>query len=333
MKTILFLALSLAVFSEASLAGVVNGGGGKGLLCGDQLRVLDLYEGELQGYPVPTTSGDFDTDFKKFLVKYMRQFMPNMSAADLNDPSYGDRLLESVKPLLVSKIVDIPAGETLDFTDDATLPPLPPGCSFVQIAVNEFFPVEDHYEIRVHRDRNLWDKLAPVHQVALLMHEYIYWMARAGNTKINSDDTRVLIARMFSDLETYEMFSPLWGKSEAEMKKCFFIAVKPDKTFESHYAFATAEMENGASGTAFYFAYLNGNLPLARTRAFIPGLRPEDLVLGNRREDESVIENALLARSWRMKLTVLGSDHLQLNISDLNGVPSPYTADGNCNWE
>jgi hypothetical protein len=331
MKPSLLLALALTFFphfSEAGIRGVVNGGGGKGLLCGDRLRLLDLYEGELAGFPAPITSGNFDTDLRHYMIKMSKQISPNIKASDLDDPAYGDYLFNWAKTEFKKRTVDIAPGETLEFTNDATLPPLPPGCRFVQIAVNVFDENGGDLPIKVYRDRALWNLLAPVDQVALVVHEYTLWMARLMNmsdSMPNSDDTRRLVGRMFSELETYNMYAPIWDKPSME---CFF-GYQENGRYKMYQWQAVEEVHNGVSGIGVYFGYLKDKYLISRTSAFLPNLRADDLLQRKDFTSRVTIESPLFGRSWSMDLQG-ESETMKLKITPSGDEPEPMFAEGSC---
>ncbi|AZZ37053.1 hypothetical protein CIK05_09690 [Bdellovibrio sp. qaytius] len=315
-------------FSQAS-DGVVNGGGGKGIRCGNKVRTLDLYEGELKGYPTPVTSGDFETDFKNNLQKVSRQ----VSAPNVNpdDPAYQENDL-AVAHKMLSEVIDIPNGQRLDFTADATLPALPAGCSFVQIAVNVVSEQIDAAPFKIYRDKELWNMMSPVDQVALSMHEYIYATVRVMDAEPSSDDTRALIARMFSDLETYELYSPIRGKSS--IAECIFIDF--DQT-SGNYAYsqfyAAQETINGITGLGIYFAAINKKLFSSRTKAFIPGLRIEALINKSGVNAQFVAKNFLINKDWQVDLKSNSqNESLLMKTSETNqNEPSKYV-EGSCNY-
>lgn len=306
--------------------GVVNGGGGKGIRCGNTVRLLDLYEGELKGYPAPITSGDFNTDLKTYVYKVNRQFLQREDK--LEDPTYVDAEINMAEQIL-EQAIDIPAGQKLEFTNDATLPPIPPNCSFVQVATNIVTEdMDSNLEIEVYRDKTLWNMMSPVDQVALAIHEYIYSFSRVFS-ETSSDDTRFLIARMFSGLETYEMHTPLWNKDQ--IIECSFHHPVSDS---EHFQFlAAAETEYGVSGVGIYFSMIKGRVLLSRTRTFVPNLTPEELISRNGLNATTKIYSPLFNRAWTMELRTgdSQSDYFhQLRVTASGQTPVSYFSLGHC---
>ncbi|WP_413580966.1 hypothetical protein [Bdellovibrio sp. HCB288] len=314
----------LALLLGLGTKGVVNGGGGKGVRCGNRVQLMDLYEGQLVGYPMPATTGNFDADLKMYLPKVVRQMAAPGSNVD--DPSSIDSQIKAVYGML-GKVIDLPRGEKLQFTNDATLPALPHGCQFVQVAVNVVEEVNGKYEIKVYRDRELWDMMAPVDQVGLVYHEWIYWMTRVVGDAPKSDDTRYMIAKLFSGLETFESFTPIWNKSQ--IVQCFFF--KSGARYQMQSFYAASEIENGVEGTGVYFHILDGQYLISRTRTFIPGITPDSLLKSDQLKSVTAVSSPLFHRGWTMEYNV--NSRLQqhsLRITPAGQQPTGSFAVGSC---
>jgi hypothetical protein len=278
--------------SVMKLEGVVNGGGGKGVQCGNTVRLLDLYEGELRGYPQPVSSGNFDQDLRKYIYKLNRQI--SMPGSDVENI---DQAIATTYAML-QKVIDIPNGEKLEFTNDATLPEIPTNCHFVQIATNIVeYPQGPNSPIepKVYRDKDLWNRLPVIDQVALINHEYLYWLARFTGKETSSDDTRFLISRMFSGLETYEMFTPIWNASPTYL--CVF------NSGDGHFFnfLAAPESRNGVQGTGIYFSIIKDIWISSRSSAFIPDLKPVQFIVPDSSVGKTaIVTNPLFGRQWQL---------------------------------
>lgn len=310
------------ILGSQAFAGGMEGGGGKGVLCGNTVRLLDLYEGQLAGYPAPTSSGNFDQDFRNYVYKLSRQL--STPGVDVDAPGYLDGAVADAKQVL-SQVIDIPGGQTLDFTNDATLPKIPSDCSFVQVAVNYVVQTSNDFSISVYRDKSLWDKMPMIDQIALMMHEYTYWQARVfGQT--SSDDTRPMIARMFSGLDTYEMFSPIW-----KLSPTIWCSGNDQAGTDAWTVYAAPEAENGVSGTGFYFQFVKGELMSSRSRAFFPGLNPMDLVnVYFSTSAAAEANNVVLNRKWLVEMQRSAGNTLGLRITLQGAQSSPDFSNGFC---
>jgi hypothetical protein len=309
----LIATVSISVSAFASRGGM-EGGGGKGVRCGNVVSLLDLYEGQLAGYPAPITSGGFDQDLRTYIFKISRQL--STPGIDVNAPGYLDKVMSKTYGLL-GQVNDIPNGQTLTFTNDATLPKIPADCSFVQVAVNIVSESNSGVDIVVYRDKVLWELMPEIDRVALIIHEYTYWMTRIfGET--SSDDTRKLVARMFSGLETYEMFSPIWNA--APIISCWGNNSSGTQSWE---IFAAQEADHGVSGVGFYFRSITGKFKTSRTHAFFAGLKPNDLLAGNSVSAFAIATNELLKERWSLAIQSGPNSELKLKIGNqpfLNGL-------------
>lgn len=259
-KALFIIATSLSF--KICLAGVVNGGGGKGILCGQSLVTLDLFEAQLKGYKDPVTTNSLEGDLKKYGPDLMLHFaysvsntyQPGVPNTDLANAIFG-HLYKSI----ISKFVDIESGTRLPLTNDATVPALPEGCKVVQIAT--YLYDEDI----IQRDSQYWQMLKPIDQAALVAHEWVYHRAKEYGI-LKSDETRQLIGKLFSEEKVEPNLSPIWYA-----KSRMFCGAGRYKTDEEIFEFyGVEEIREGIQGLALYFAGFKSAYVTSRTSAFLP---------------------------------------------------------------
>lgn len=269
-------------------AGVGAGGGGKGVLCGSHLRTLDLYEAE-EIYHLHASRSYRDLD--SYLGVYGTALLTHLG---FPPDSSG---LEAITTDLMAQFRDIPAGTSIPPSADATLPKLPPGCSFVQIA---FY--EDSKGI-IQRDRALWDRLSPRDQAALVLHETIFLRARIGG-EATSDDARRLVGLLLSDRKLEPMSEPEW--SAPRYIGCNTTGIKP----QDHPLFEKFEIydqvHNGQAGIRVEFSdYGNvGAFALFHTSAFVPGLSIDALLTGKEPRIQAVAHREYSKETWNVEIAV-----------------------------
>ena len=159
------LLLLTLLFPVTSLAGVLNGGGGKGVLCetvGQKptLRVLDVYEAARRWPELPSRN-DLTAELQLALHQ-LDLVWAEPGRAVTNEPSR-ETVEKSFRTEFFDKIIFIPTGARIPVTDDATVPVLAPNCRQVQIAVYTTLGIEI--------DRDYWEMLTPRDQAALAVHE------------------------------------------------------------------------------------------------------------------------------------------------------------------
>lgn len=197
----------------------------------------------------------------------------------------------------------------------------------MQVAVNVVEEVNQKYEIKVYRDRELWDMMKPVDQVALLSHEWIYWMTRVAGGEASSDDTRYMIGKLFSGLETFERFSPICNKPQ--VVECFFFNSSPEPQMQSFYA--ASEVENGIPGTGIYFAVLRNQYVISRTRSFIPHVTPDSLLKSDDLQSVTEVAGPLFNRAWTMEYKIDSRLHQHsLRLTPAGQAPTGNFSTGSC---
>ena len=250
---------STEVFNAVTAEGVVNGGGGKGVRCGNQIRTLDLYE-TFGSSTISST--DFDSALKHYgarLIAYR-----SLDPVDVNDPVTLSQVNEELKKQIVERFVDIPSNMRLAPTPDATLPALKEGCEFVQVIV---WGDDD----RIYRDLELWNQLSPIDQAALVLHEEVYRRDKLSGAK-TSDRTRYLIGLMISNRLTSPIFAPVWEATER-------VDCTVDEGASNKYQFTlVGDFQHGANGSSIHFSKFNDLVPIQRLSDFSASMKPSDLL-------------------------------------------------------
>jgi hypothetical protein len=270
------------------LEGVVNGGGGKGVLCGNSLRTLDLYEAQLSGLPTPVSSGQLNEDLKIFGIEMAVHFAE--SPTELDDPKYREMVLEEMNKTIVSKFRDIPLGQRLPLTSDATPPQLGSNCQIVQIATYT-------QNQTIFRDKQYWDMLAPVEQAALIIHEWIYHRARQYGS-LNSDETRKVLGMIFSGRNPEPLVGPIWNA-----KQTLWCGAGIEGTTQEIFEFYVIdEIQNGKLGVGVYFRAFKSVYLTSRTSTFIPKMNLDQF----RKREFSVVSasvfNKIQNKNWVLEL-------------------------------
>lgn len=270
--------------------GWSSGGGGKGVLCDGKLEVLDLWEAEHLYHLRPRPAApDFMGNLKAFNALTGRYFEDN--PRDIRLPNYADQLLANERAWVLDRFEEIPPGSTLPVTRDATLPKIPPGCSFVQIAINT---QDDKY----YRDPRLWKLLSPMGRAALVMHETIYREARDYGAR-TSDQIRRLIGLIFAHRPPEAIFKPLW--SAPQIAHC--LAGGPGTWPHGDFEFrAIDETREGRRGLGIYFETFQTSWPMGRVSAFIPGASLDSLQRRGFRDTTTTVTEKLFGGSWKLEL-------------------------------
>ena len=245
------------VFNAITAEGVVNGGGGKGVKCGNQIRTLDLYE--TFGDTVSSTM-DFNTALNHYgsrLIAYR-----SLEKMDVNDPATLAAVNQELKTQIVGRFLDIPSQMRLAPTPDATLPSLKEGCEFVQVIV---WGDDD----RIYRDLRLWNQLSPIDQAALVLHEEVYRRDKLSGAK-TSDRTRYLIGLMMSDRLKEPVFAPVWQATDR-------VDCTVGEEATGKYQF-TVVTQAGVTGSKVYFSKFNDLVPIQRLSDVAASMRPSDLL-------------------------------------------------------
>ena len=258
MKKIGCLLILISMFAGPMVHanGGVSGGGGKGVLCGSQLRTLDLYEAaEIHHLPVPHTSLDLDANLRIFgpdMEAYFEEFK-----VDPKSSHEIDRFMSGV-PAFLKTFVDIPVGSRLPLTDDATLPTLLPGCAVVQIAI---YSDDD----QIFRDSEYWNLLSVEDQAALILHEALYRGGKKMKAR-TSDHVRKLIGLLFAQQLPETILAPTFGVPQ----RLICTAGDGNAGTEAFETYLVDEVRGGVSGLAMYFPIFKTEFQMGRVSAFFP---------------------------------------------------------------
>lgn len=258
MKTIfLFLILSPLV----SLAGVVNGGGGKAIVCRDKDRtiqsaqVLDLYEAQhqygLQLLPSPITLDEAINLVGERLesLSGTRQYMMSMNREQLKE--------------IYKKFVLLGPGIGLEPINDSHDILRPENCEIEQLA---YFKESNIILV----NQNIWSKLDPQNQAALIVHEAIYQLQRQRGAT-DSRDSRKIVGHLFSTANLQNVMGPV--KATGEVIRC--------ETSDTQNVFYMTKDENGS--VLMNFAILGGQPVYSLTQTVdIKGSNIYDAVIGLR---------------------------------------------------
>ncbi len=163
-----------------TVEGVVNGGGGKGVLCQKDgqphLEVLDIHEGRyVYGLTYP--------EYASLEAAYRHHF--NLEGK--GEPRVVEEMIQNYNKLVKTTFRFLPHGYRLKDTQDSLEPFVLLGCEVVQIAV--FY----NEEIAL-VDGELWEMLSPLNQLALTLHEFHYARKRSRSSVEDSRSTRRLVA-------------------------------------------------------------------------------------------------------------------------------------------
>ena len=226
------------------------GNGGKGVLCGNNLRVLDIYESEeIYKYQSQLKYSTLDENLSYYGL-LVGQYLSERPIPENTE------ILPWLKKEIIDRIQDIPAGTSLELTEDATIPKLPSECKVVQIAT-----YLDSEKI-IKRDRLLWEMLDVKNQVALILHEEIYKMARDIRST-NSDNSRIFIAKLLSGKISGSKFQEVIESKDA----IWCGAGIGENTFEFYL---TEQTINNQKGLLISFLTVDGNFELTKATSFIP---------------------------------------------------------------
>ncbi len=183
------IALLIVVSSINCIAGVLNGGGGKAVVCRDldqkikSVETLDLYEGRVQyGLGVHIKSDSYLNMATEVLTTLGRGRGPDFTKDLVSTALRIDR----IKRLL-------PAGTSLQNIDDSNEVVAPDHCKIEQLA-----NYIDQSMILVNGE--MWGTMDEVNKAALIVHETLYYYFRFLAGANSSAHARKAVAYGFSGL-------------------------------------------------------------------------------------------------------------------------------------
>ncbi len=181
-----------------AFAGTRDGGGGIGVFCAaksPQLQILDLFEAREVKHLSPLLPvGDIKEElFQAELRRYdvIKRPFDSIAPLKVNTDKFIDAALSG------SGLIKFVEDGVLKPTTDATLPVLPTGCSFVQIAVNTLNNSSSPGRT-IQVSKTYWEMLDATNQAALLLHEMIYTQRMPADQEVLSDHTRDFVGKLFS---------------------------------------------------------------------------------------------------------------------------------------
>lgn len=202
------LAYLLLLGSVSAFAGVMNGGGGKGVVCKDSqnkitsVELLDLWEaktlfGENPTFSIPTNGYEFGVRTALDKLKNSYPFKGHGTSgrhAGCHDQDCVLGFLQDQAALFLNpnpKVLRL-KGVTLELTNDSYEVARPTDCEVQQI-VN----YQKGGKILINQD--LYEKMNILNQVALIAHESYYAMLREMALEPNSIRTRRAIGYIMSE--------------------------------------------------------------------------------------------------------------------------------------
>lgn len=274
------------LFPSVFAMGTKDGGGGKGVLCGNKVETLDLWEARHKGIRIASSAGSLEDNIIKFGTSMMVTGSCSSAEYRFKKDGGGKWLLKEYnEKRFFSGVSDIPYGETLPATADATITTqqlnemASEGCSLVQVIIKS----EVDYTMK--RDLNLWNKMDLVNQVAMMIHEYLY---DKNIYNLTSDQVRLRIGFVFSDVDLLP--SKFCGEKT-------LICGNGSDLYTAINMF-----KDGKAGVAFYFDKINGIDLYSETEAFYPGINLTDLMKGKFKRLDIVVKNATIPQQWSFKI-------------------------------
>jgi hypothetical protein len=199
--------LITGLLGASALAGVMNGGGGKGVVCRDSqnqiksVELLDLWEARtLFGEQPMQVGNDIETEVKSALER-LKYGYPEFSYHQDEEAPGGFchreecNLLEMLRELPIffrndPNVVRL-HGVTLELTDDSYELARPVDCQIEQI-------VNYQNSGKIYINQDLWDRLDNLNKVSLITHEIFYSLLRSYAQEKNSVRTRRAIGYVMS---------------------------------------------------------------------------------------------------------------------------------------
>lgn len=290
------LSIVLTLITSFALAGGGDAGGGKGVMCGEKLTVLDLYQEDLQDFSSKTKALPAE-----ILNKIGRRFIDHFFSKAVDK----DKILSELKSefMTLSNQPNVDWMSPLPWTEDATLPTLENGCRFVQLAIHRKI---DSYmnrpRVQFTYDPHYWSKLDIINKFALFLHEYSYsqnrYMAISSNFSAmlaSSDETRSVIGALFSGRYITPIYSDdrhdgFCSFCEGNNKDCFEFYIDDKKV-------------DGKSGVRLSFSIFKNFHTQSYTYAFVPDITTKDFFLKNRYKF-SILRWSLNPYKWKIETQI-----------------------------
>ncbi|MBK9040584.1 MAG: hypothetical protein IPL83_15720 [Bdellovibrionales bacterium] len=247
---------------QSEYGGVINGGGGKGVLCkkkdGQTLETLDLYEARTLYHLTLLNLGTSEETAKGKLAELLARHFWNPYNVEIS--LFTRYMKDSMIQEFLSNIRFIESGKKLKLVNDSFEPTLENGCESVQIA---FYYDESVLLV----DKALWEQLNWTNKMALIAHEALYFLARQSGTK-NSMSTRKLVGLLFST----KGLRPLADGSPRDSKNFLDCKVESNGFSRGHFFMYPGQDQDGTKGIDLLFFDLGTDGSLFRTSAFATDL-------------------------------------------------------------
>lgn len=301
--TILFVAL------PAFSAGGISGGGGKGVLCGERLQALDIYEMESRGEQVSLPYDNFNDNLTYFIIKTIRY----TERPDGEDISYNReedlKKIMQYYPEIKKNLIDIKIKGSLPLTKDATVPKLRKGCKEVQVLIIG-------NDGKIYRDTNYWNQLDDTNKIAFIIHEFMYFKAKM-NGAVDSDEARLTVGEILSN----KSLAPIFPKELKKQKKIWCGAGGANPKQEIFELYLIEEQRNDRLGIGVYFFSIGNKSVLSRTDGFIEAATYADIFNGPSRRIIIPITNQLTGKQRLLEVKIEGrlAFRMKTKINDDSG--------------
>ncbi len=313
------LLLTTSLIGSVAFSGGMEGGGGIGVECNGHVQTLDIYEAQ-EVYHLPYTTRYATVD--KNILSYGTALATYWSESgdELSDPNLPSDFLKYLHKNIINKFKEIPTGTHLPISQDATLPTLPPNCSFVQIA---FYSDTENV---IYLDNQLWNQLDSFNKAALVLHESYYHAARELKAKTSNDTRRLIGLAMSSELPE-PILKPFWGD-----KKYLSCSVGDSnlKNDEYYQLMGRNETRHGKTGVMLYAVIFKSRLAAFRTTAFLEGADINNFGTRALSHWLTKASEIVLGDNWNFELDVTGP-YFKTGIRTWqNGQKVPTYSEGYC---
>lgn len=271
--------------------GTVDGGGGKGVMCGSRLITLDRFEAE-RDFGVTSIQLD-SSSLDAALLDLSERLVSQTSTYELLprgqwDSGLETKLLNSWKTELIGqRLQSIAPGSRLAATADATLPNLPADCYFTQIAVYDFNGI-------IHYDPEYMAMLDWADVAVLYAHEYFYSLYRRNGER-TSDGTRKLVAFALAN-RLKPMFQNMWNAKK--LVSCFGGGGQTSR----NQVFEFYLVEAAGGGLDVYFRGLGRALTFTETRTHFHGVTTAEFLSGQWAPTSLIAAEDFFGHRWIVEL-------------------------------
>lgn len=177
--------LALATTSHAARRGGESSGGGTGVVCRDlkgkitQATTLDLYEVASRGTKMKQASGDAKNDFVVLMRELRKASADPRTIPTAVDYVAFNRITDQFR------FLSNPIALTMDTGSVSAV--IPSGCAIEQIIV------ADDFNMDFFVNEELWKSLDSMDQASLVVHEFLYQVARLTAVEKTSERVRAIV--------------------------------------------------------------------------------------------------------------------------------------------